>query len=121
MGLFGNSAKSNFPWVKLTSTEQLDELIARSHEIPVLLFKHSTSCGISAMAINRFQSTWKADEQKCIPVLLDLLAYRSVSNAVAEKTGVMHESPQAILLKNGEVKHVSTHGSIDAAEIQSLL
>jgi len=120
MGLFGSS-KSNFPWVKLTSPEQLDELIARSSEVPVLLFKHSTSCSISAMAISRFEGRWKADESTCIPVYLDLLAYRSISNLIAEKTGVVHQSPQAILLKDGVPVYSATHGSIDANEIQSLL
>jgi len=120
MGLFGSS-KSNFPWVKLTSPEQLDELIAQSSEVPVLLFKHSTSCNISAMVINRFESRWKAEESEAIPVYLDLLAYRSISNLIAEKTGIMHQSPQAILLKGGKPVFSATHGSIDADEIQSLL
>jgi bacillithiol system protein YtxJ len=120
MELFG-STKSNFPWVKLTTPEQLDELIDRSHEIPVVLFKHSTNCSISAMAIRRFEDRWKADEAQAVPVYLDLLAHRPVSNLIADKTGVRHQSPQAILLKNGEPVYTASHGSIDADEIQSLL
>jgi bacillithiol system protein YtxJ len=120
MGLFG-SAKSNFPWTRLTSTEQLDELIAQSATVPVLLFKHSTTCNISAMVISRFENKWKADPSACICVYLDLLAYRSVSNAVAAKTGIVHQSPQALLFKNGKVVYDASHGSIDAAFIQTLL
>lgn len=122
MGLFSSSAKtSSFPWVKLTSPGQLDELIAQSHIVPVLLFKHSTTCNISAMVISRFEQKWKADPSAGICVYLDLLAYRPLSNAIAEKTGIMHQSPQAILLKNGEAVYDESHGSIDALYIQTLL
>jgi len=121
MGLFGSSSKTTFPWVKLTSSEQLDELINRSKEIPVLLFKHSTSCNISAMVINRFESNWKAPAESCICVYLDLLSYRAISNEIAIRTGVFHQSPQAILLRDEKAIYSESHGSIDAAEIQTLL
>ncbi len=120
MGLFGSHTAS-VPWIQLTSIEQLDEVIAQSFTKPVLLFKHSTSCSISNMTLNRFETKWKADPESCICVFLDLLAYRPVSNAIAEKTGVRHESPQAILLKNGEVAYSASHAYIDPIEIQSLL
>ncbi len=111
MGFF-SSSRSNFPWVKLTSSEQLDELIQRSHEVPVLLFKHSTSCSISAMAISRFENKWKANDSLCICVYLDLLANRPLSNEIAVKTGIVHQSPQAILLKN-EKSRAFVHTRID--------
>jgi bacillithiol system protein YtxJ len=120
MGIFG-STKNTFPWVKLTTIEQLDELIDRSAAIPVLLFKHSTTCGISSMVLNRFESGWNADPSACVCVYVDLKAYRSVSNAIAEKTGIRHESPQAILLKNRTAVYDASHGMIDAATIKSLL
>ena len=120
MGLFGSSA-SAFPWVKLTSLSQLDELIAASEEKPVLLFKHSTACNISAMMLSRFEKNWHADADACTCVYLDLRAHRDVSNAIAEKTGVWHESPQAILLKNRQAVYDASHGDIDAPYIQTLL
>lgn len=120
MGLL-NRHTNSLPWVKLTSIEQLDELMAQSGTIPVLLFKHSTSCSISAMTLNRFESKWTAAPESCLCVMLDLLTYRPVSNAIAEKTGIRHESPQAILLKNGEVVYSASHAYIDPIEIQSLL
>lgn len=121
MGFFSSSKKSDFPWVPLTSEAQLDELIAQSYTVPVLLFKHSTTCNISAMTINRFEQKWTADPAACICVYLDLLAYRSISNAIAEKTGIIHQSPQAILLKDGAVVYNDSHGAIDALLIQILL
>jgi bacillithiol system protein YtxJ len=120
MGLFG-STKNTFPWVKLTTIEQLDELFDQSAVTPVLLFKHSTTCGISSMVLTRFESKWDADPSKCICVYLDLKAYRSVSNAIAEKTGIRHESPQAILLKNRTAVYNASHGMIDTATIKSHL
>jgi bacillithiol system protein YtxJ len=120
MGLFG-SKKTTFPWTPLTSVEQLDELIGQSETIPVLIFKHSTRCNISAMVINRFENAWKAGPESCVVAYLDLLAYRNVSNAIEQKTGVLHESPQAILIKNGKVVYEESHGSIDASFIQTLL
>lgn len=120
MSIFGSTA-STFPWVKLTSIEQLDELYAQSATVPVLLFKHSTTCSISAMTINRLETKWTAAPESCICVYLDLLAFRPLSNAITEKTGVRHESPQAILLKDGQVVYSASHGYINAAEIQSFL
>ena len=120
MGLFGSSA-SSFPWVRLTSISQLEELIASSDEKPVLLFKHSTACNISAMVLSRFEKSWQTDAGACTCVYLDLRAHRDVSNAIAEKTGVLHESPQAILLKNHQVVYDASHGAIDASYIQTLL
>jgi len=120
MGFFSKT-KNTFPWTELTSIEQLNELIERSVEVPVLLFKHSTSCSISAMAINRFESKWTAAPEACLVIYLDLLRFRSISNEIATLTGVHHQSPQAILLKNKQVVYTESHGGIDAVTIQSLL
>jgi bacillithiol system protein YtxJ len=120
MGLFGSSANA-FPWVKLTSLPQLEELIAASDDKPVLLFKHSTACNISAMMLSRFEKNWQTDAGSCTCVYLDLRAHRDVSNAIAQKTGVFHESPQAILLKNHQAVYDASHGDIDASYIQTLL
>lgn len=120
MGLFGSSAQ-RFPWVNLTSTSQLEELIAASGSTPVLLFKHSTACNISSMMLSRFEKGWQTDADACTCVYLDLRAHRDVSNAIAEKTGVVHESPQVILLKNHQAVFDASHGAIDASYIQTLL
>jgi bacillithiol system protein YtxJ len=120
MGLFGSSANA-FPWVKLTSLSQLDELIGASEDKPVLLFKHSTACNISAMVLSRFEKNWHTDADACTCVYLDLRAHRDISNAIAEKTGVWHESPQVLLLKNRQAVYDASHGGIDASYIQTLL
>jgi len=91
---------------------------------PVVVFKHSTRCGISAMVKRQFEREWNYKEDEIRPFLLDLLQHRALSNHIALETGVYHESPQLLLLRNGKVIHNASHNSIDAlgllTQIQSL-
>jgi bacillithiol system protein YtxJ len=106
-------------WVKLERTEQLEEIMRSSH--PIAIFKHSTRCHISSMALRNFESNWTVGPDKCLPYFLDLITYRDLSNEISRITGVVHESPQLLLIKNGEVIHSASHHSIDANEIASKL
>ena len=105
-------------WNKLTSEEQIDQVITESAEKPVLLFKHSTSCSISSMALDRLLRNWKTeDSDKISPYYLDLIAFRSLSNLVAERFGIPHESPQVLLIEKGKVTYYESHYGISYAEI----
>jgi bacillithiol system protein YtxJ len=106
--------QSGLPWKMLTSVDQLASVIEGSMEKPVLLFKHSTRCSISIMALSGFQRNWSGSEEEIDIYYLDLLNHRDVSNAMAQETGVVHQSPQVIVLKNKEVVYTATHSSIDA-------
>lgn len=101
-------------WIELNSVEQLEEITRESQQQPVLIFKHSTTCNISRTALDRLQRNYKAEQ---VPQLktyyLDLLANRNISNAVAQKFNVVHESPQAIIIKNGQAKYSASHFEID--------
>lgn len=110
----GEKKQNGLPWERLTSVDQLKEVIAGSSEKPVLLFKHSTRCSISSMALNSFQRSWEGSQEEIDIFYLDLLSYRDVSNAIALETGVIHQSPQVIVMKNNEVVYTATHSSIDA-------
>jgi bacillithiol system protein YtxJ len=121
MGFFSSSKKTAFPWVELTSSEQLHDLIASSEQEPVLFFKHSTRCSISSMALSRFENNWNTAPEKCTCVYLDLIAYRALSNELEEITRVIHQSPQAILMNNKTVIYEATHSAIDASAIQKLI
>ena len=103
-------------WKNITSVAQLEAIEQESHATPVIIFKHSTSCPISAMAKNNFEAN--NNNGKEIYYYLDLLRFRDVSNAIAEKFDVRHESPQVILLKNGEVAHHDSHMAISFDYIQ---
>ena len=122
MGLFSKKNTSQkLLWEHLTSIEQLNEVVQTTHEKPVLLFKHSTRCGISAMALNSFESNWKSEKELCDIYYLDLLKHRDISNEIAAITGVHHQSPQVIVLKGSEVIYDALHSSIDARKIESIL
>jgi bacillithiol system protein YtxJ len=101
-------------WNKLTSIEQLNDLKIESEEKYVMIFKHSTRCSISAMALNRLERNWNdAETKEIIPYYLDLIEYRNVSNAVEEVFDEQHESPQVLLIKNGKTILNRTHMAID--------
>jgi len=115
MGLF-STTKTKVNWLTLSKAEQLDELLVQSEETPVLIFKHSTRCSISRFALSDFEHDWKTD-WNCECYFLDLLAYRDISNLIAERFNVVHQSPQVILIKNREVVYHASHQSISAEKI----
>jgi bacillithiol system protein YtxJ len=107
-------------WNKLTSEEQIDQVIAASDQKPVLLFKHSTRCSISSMSLDRLLRNWKEeDSERITPYYLDLIAFRSVSNLVAERFGIPHESPQVLLIQKGKVTYHESHYGISYTEIMN--
>lgn len=122
-GLFRNKdkepEKEPLPWKNLTTEAQLDTLVQESYQRPVFIFKHSTRCGISSMTLRRFESELEARDNYGM-YYLDLLTYRSLSDLVAERFQVWHQSPQLIMLRNGQLAHHSSHNSISARVLQSL-
>ena len=108
-------------WLELTSIEQLEKLIQDSNNKPILIFKHSTRCGISRFALSGFERSYDIDEASLTPYYLDLLKYRPVSNAIAEKLKVQHQSPQAIVIYQGIVKYNDSHSSISVEDIKKAI
>ncbi len=124
MGIFSafkSKDKVEFPWIELTTSEQLKSAIENSSLQPIILFKHSTRCSISSMAKSRFENNWNTENKNVSIFYLDLIAHRNISNEIAEITGVEHQSPQAIVLKNKEVIYQATHSDIDAKSINEIL
>ena len=111
--------KSSFPWTDLTDKDQITIAKEESKDKLVGIFKHSTSCGISKMVLRNFESQFEENENTKL-YFLDLRKHREVSNAVADELNVRHESPQFIVLNNGEVVHHSSHQDIDAAKLNEL-
>ncbi|MEM7297616.1 MAG: bacillithiol system redox-active protein YtxJ [Bacteroidota bacterium] len=103
-------------WNNLDSISQLSEIDEVSQKKPVLIFKHSTRCPISTMALSRFERSFN-EEANFTPYFLDLISFREISNGVAEKYAVIHESPQALLISNGKSIYDSSHNGIDFEEI----
>ena len=123
MGWFSGSKKqaSGINWTELTTDVFLGDLVKQSYELPVLLFKHSTRCGISSMVLRRFESDWDIEESQLKPVYLDLLAYRSLSDKIAREFNVLHQSPQILLIKDGTCIYDASHSGIDVNEIKQRL
>jgi len=122
MGLFSKSLKPEpLPWVEITSTNQLNDLLHNVGQKPILLFKHSARCSISAMALNGFERNWSTGKELCDIYFIDLLKYRDVSNLVAELTGIHHQSPQVIVIKDKEIVYDESHSGIDARRIEYIL
>ena len=109
-------------WKDLNTTTQIEEIKTLSEERPIVIFKHSTRCGISSMVKRRFerdvvQSFSDTDQF----YYLDLIKFRDVSNAVAEEFNVQHESPQIILIHKGTAIYNASHNSIEAGKLESLM
>jgi bacillithiol system protein YtxJ len=104
-------------WKNLESISMLDDAIANSSQKPVVLFKHSTRCSISTMALNRLKNIPPNTINTIDAYYLDLIAHRDVSNAIAEKLDVYHESPQVLILKNGVCTFDASHTDITVSEI----
>lgn len=109
-----NTAQSAITWNDLTRMEQLNEIKEESAVQPVLIFKHSTRCSISRMALKNFEREYNIDIADAKPYYLDLLEHRDISNEVASRFGVMHQSPQLIILFEGKAIYTASHSDIDA-------
>ena len=127
MSLFGkffgdshskDTSSSNGMWNDLTELKQLDTIVAESAQTPVLIFKHSTRCPVSRMALRNFEQEYDIEEGKLKAYYLDLLEHRDISNEIAERFGVYHQSPQVILIKDGKAVYDTSHHEIDAGEVQ---
>ena len=112
-----DSPKSNVNWTELTDIAQLLEVTAISSEKPVVIFKHSTRCSISRMALKQFEREYDLNET-VDAYFLDLIAHRDISNEIASRFNVYHESPQLILIKNGQAVYDVSHSDIDAVALK---
>ncbi len=102
-------------WIQLTTLDQLQEIKAAPGFSAI--FKHSTRCSISMMVRKRFEIDWSAIPEGTPLYFLDLIAHREVSNTIAEIFQVHHESPQLLLIKDGECIYETSHGEISAEEM----
>jgi bacillithiol system protein YtxJ len=113
-----NESNSKMEWEPLNDIAQLDEIVGLSKEKPVAIFKHSTRCSISRMALKQFENEFNFSE-KVTPYFLDLIAFREISNDIASRFSVQHQSPQLILIKDGKAVYNASHSDIDAAALKS--
>jgi bacillithiol system protein YtxJ len=111
---------------QLQHIEQLDRLLSESHTRPLLLFKHSFSCGVSAEALDELIDHLNADIVAAgVPdpryAIVTVQTHRDVSNAVSAKLGVRHETPQALLIRDGRVIWSASHFRVTADAMKQAL
>mgnify|MGYP006072953989 FL=1 len=133
MGIFGNmfggtegtepksKKKSYLNWLPLTSIEQLETIKNESNTGAVLIFKHSTRCGISKMVIKQFEKLFTADHENLKVYYLDLLNYRNISDEVGYSFQVIHASPQLIIVRNGTAVHNASHEDISLTNLSRFI
>ena len=105
-------------WKNLETIEQLKDIDSLSEQKAILIFKHSTRCSISAAALDRLERQ-TGELPTAANFYLDLIANRGVSNEVASRYDVIHESPQALIIRNGKAVHVTSHFDINWADLKS--
>jgi bacillithiol system protein YtxJ len=105
----------------LHRVEELDRLIADSQAQAVLLFKHSHTCGISAEALDELLAHLNDDIADVRYAMVTVQTHREVSNAVSARLGVRHETPQALLVKDGRVVWSASHFRVNAEELAKAL
>lgn len=119
--IFGSSedesTTSKVNWRELIDFGQLNEIINESTVQPVIIFKHSTRCSISRFALKQFESEFDL-EGKVIPYYLDLLSHRDISNEIATRFVIPHQSPQLILIQDGKAIYDASHDAISVADVK---
>ncbi len=104
-------------WIQLEDISGIDRIKDASNSKPQVIFKHSTRCGISAGAKRRMDLGLDALTEKLDVHFLDLLRHRDVSNQIEDTFGVMHQSPQVLLIHQGQSVYDASHGSIQPDQL----
>ena len=109
-------------WSPLQTEQEVQNISENiSHQTPCIIFKHSTTCSISAIAKHRVKDYTDSKNNGFKFYYLDLLAFRSVSNFISELFGVQHESPQVLIIKDGKCVYNESHLSINSDLLQTQL
>lgn len=107
-------------WRLIEQPADIEDIKKKSFEKPVIIFKHSTSCSISSAALSRFERKWDAEAGADIH-LLNLLQHRDISAQIADTFSVQHQSPQLLVIKNGESIYDESHFGISADLVKEVL
>lgn len=108
-------------WNALETLADLENALQVSFKQPVVLFKHSTRCGVSSHVSRSLAKNWNISEEVARPYFLDLIAHRDISQAIADKLEVWHQSPQVIVVQNGAAIYEASHNHISVGGIREVL
>ena len=119
--LFGGEkvakAEKMLPWIPLNDLKQIDYIKQKSSIKTQVIFKHSTRCGISSMVQRQFIEDYNFSEKELDLYYLDILNYRQISDEVGYGFQLIHESPQLLVIKNGELVAHASHGQINQVDL----
>ena len=101
----------------LRGLDDLDRILAASGDRPLLLFKHSYTCGTSAEALDELVAHLNERPADASYAMVTVQSHRDVSNAVARRLGVRHETPQALLVRDGRAVWSASHFRVTAAAL----
>ena len=104
--------EDSFPWIPLEDADQLEDFEKKGAPSVRVVFKHSTRCGLSAMMLRRFEATWAGRAPDMDFYLLDLVRYRQLSDALAHRFELGHQSPQVLIIRQGTLVGSASHGDI---------
>jgi len=129
MGLFnkilGSKVKeekeTNVNWIPLNSLEQIKTIKELSKSETILVFKHSTRCGISGMVIKRFENLFDSSMNNIKVYYLDLINFRAISDEVGYSFQAQHQSPQLLIIRNEVAVLNVSHYDITTVNIQKHL
>ncbi len=105
----------------LSHPDELEAAIAESRERPVLVFKHSRTCGVSCEALDEFHAHVERSSALAAYKLITVQSHRTLSDEAARRFGIRHETPQAILLRDGRAVWNASHFRITAARLEQIM
>jgi bacillithiol system protein YtxJ len=108
-------------WKELSQTSQLGELIDLSHRRPCIILKHSTQCTTSAMVKWQLESEWDLAPEEMDVYLLDVIRQRALAREIANRFQVFHQSPQILLIREGECTYDADHLDITLEELKECM
>jgi bacillithiol system protein YtxJ len=107
--------------ISLEGLEELDRMLMRSAAEPVLLFKHSYTCGVSAEALDELVTHLNMRNDSVPVAMVTVQANRALSNAISTKLGIRHETPQALLVRHGRVVWSASHFRVTAQSVRQAI
>lgn len=123
--LFGGEkvakAEKVLPWIPLNDLKQIDYIKQKSSIKTQVIFKHSTRCGISSMVQRQFIEDYNFSEKELDLYYLDILNYRQISDEVGYAFQLIHESPQLLVIKNGELVAHASHGQVNQVDLNRFI
>lgn len=106
-------------WQKLESEEEFNRLV-EDQTNSFAIFKHSSRCGVSSWVKRSFQGDWKSEYSQVNIYEVDVIRNRAISQLIAKNLNIHHESPQLIVVENGEVVHSESHNNIEAKSLATI-